>query len=184
MPQGLKRIESEVFWDCKSLEEISISEGLTVIGESAFRHCYSLKEILLPYSVKEIQVKAFSGVRTATSTDIHSIIIAPGTIIDNIVSPEDKFACAMGYIRYPELFRDEAVIQSYCSYFSKKKKDLLKIILKNDIAPGLRALAEFGLITAKTAESILSEAHKNKAIECTAFLIEWKNNNVHKKLLL
>lgn len=172
----LSVIEAEMFWDCKALEKVEIPEGISIIGESAFRHCYSLKEIKLPYSIKKIQKMAFGGVLGSDLTDIHIIIVAPGTTLDEIYSQEDKFAAAIGYLKYPELYKDEITLKSYRSYLSRRKASLLPRIWKDDMVSGLKAFADCGILTNKTYETLLSEAQDNKAIGCVAFLLEWKNN--------
>lgn len=172
----LSKISDGMFWDCRELEQIEIPEGVTIIGESAFRHCYSLKEIVLPYSIKKIQEKAFAGTLETKPTDIHSIIVAPGTNLDEIYSPGDKFAAAIGFLKHPELYKDEVIIKSYHAYISKKNESLLPIIWKDDMASGLQAFADCGILESKTYRSFLTKAQKNKAIGCVAFLLEWKNN--------
>lgn len=172
---GIGSIKAAMFWDCKALEEVKIPEGITIIEENAFRHCYAIKIIRLPYSVKTIEKKAFSGTRESASTDISTIIIAPGTNIERIISPEDRFAAAIGYLREPDLYEDETVIQSYRTYISKKKILLLPLIWKYDMSQAFRVFAENGLLTKKTFEEFLFDAHKNNAMECVAFLMDWKN---------
>ena len=175
IPAEIGKIESAMFWDCKALEEVEIPEGITLIEENAFRHCYALKTIRLPYSVKTIEKKAFAGTLESSSTDIHTVIIAPGTSIDEIISPEDKFAAAIGYLKESELYKDDAVVQGYRTYLSKRKAALLPVIWESDMSHGLKVFAESGILTNKTFEEFLSEAHEHKAIECVAFLMDWKN---------
>ena len=174
----LSKISDALFWDCKALEQVEIPEGITIIGENAFRHCYSIKEIKLPYSIKKIQKKAFVGTLESTSTDIHTIIVAPGTNIDEIISPEDKFAAMIGFLKHPELYKDEAIIKSYHGYLAKKKASLLPLMWKNDWPIWLQAFADAGILTNKSFKEFLTEAQDNKAFECTAFLMNWKNGVV------
>lgn len=175
LSSGISEIGTETFWDCEALEEIVIPEGIKTIRESAFRHCYSLKEIRLPYSVKTIEKKAFAGTLGSVSTDYSTVIIAPGTSIDDIYSPEDKFASAIGYIKNAEIY-SPTVARSYQQYLSKRKKDILPIVWENDLAKALQAFADSGILTNKTHEEFLGEANKNKAIQCVAFLMNWKND--------
>lgn len=170
------KIEAAMFWDCKALEEIEIPEGITLIEENAFRHCYALKTIRLPYSVKIIEKKAFSGTLESSSTDIHTVIIAPGTSIDEIVSPEDKFAAAIGYLKESELYTDESVVQSYRTYLSRRKSALLPLIWKNDMSYAIKVFADSGILTKKSYDTFLSEAHEHKAIGCVAYLMDWNNS--------
>lgn len=54
----------------KKLSEISIPDGITIIGQSAFRDCKNLTTVLLPESVKVIRYSAFDGCRSLTSITI------------------------------------------------------------------------------------------------------------------
>lgn len=41
--------------------KVTVSEGVTVIGNSAFKNCKSLKEVLLPSTLTTIELSAFTG---------------------------------------------------------------------------------------------------------------------------
>lgn len=53
-----------VFSNCKSLEQVVLSEGLEKIGVKAFEKCISLKMISIPSSVKHIGDSAFSNCKS------------------------------------------------------------------------------------------------------------------------
>lgn len=55
----LKQIPDNIFKGCLSLEECQLSETLNLIGEAAFEKT-GIKEIIIPRSVNQICVKAFS----------------------------------------------------------------------------------------------------------------------------
>ena len=57
-PDSLGRIGNESFRSCKSLEDISVPEGVDIIGESAFMYS-GLKKVSLPESVVDIGDYAF-----------------------------------------------------------------------------------------------------------------------------
>lgn len=65
IPPGTKRIAPRAFADCR-LESVEFPEGLTEIGEEAFRSCYWLKALALPASLRKIGKGAFKscGART------------------------------------------------------------------------------------------------------------------------
>lgn len=48
------------FWDCTSLNRISIPEGMTVLGKQIFKNCVSLEEVELPSTLEEWEY-AFQG---------------------------------------------------------------------------------------------------------------------------
>ncbi|MDE7294443.1 MAG: leucine-rich repeat domain-containing protein [Oscillospiraceae bacterium] len=49
------------FYNCTSLESITIPESVTKIGKSVFYNCTSLKKITISESVTEIGETAFEG---------------------------------------------------------------------------------------------------------------------------
>ena len=54
-------IEDEAFSGCTCLENIELPDGITSIGNKVFSGCKNLKEIKLPQSLKKIGNEAFSG---------------------------------------------------------------------------------------------------------------------------
>ncbi len=61
IPEGMTEIGDYAFRDCDWLTSIVIPEGVTLIGESAFRNCRSFTSITIPESVTEIGEWAFYG---------------------------------------------------------------------------------------------------------------------------
>lgn len=54
-------IDSNAFDGCSTLDEIVLPKGLLTIEEEAFDNCPSLTKAVVPYSVKEIGEKGFTG---------------------------------------------------------------------------------------------------------------------------
>ena len=61
MPEGITLIGDRAFRDCSSIISISIPEGVVSIGSWAFMNCCNLKSITLPKSLKEIGTMAFKN---------------------------------------------------------------------------------------------------------------------------
>lgn len=59
VPDTLKAIGKDSFWNCEGLTGISIPEGVTTIGESAFAGCSHLGRVNFPNSLTEIGDLAF-----------------------------------------------------------------------------------------------------------------------------
>ena len=70
IPKSVKTIAQEAFFDCKSLEKVTIGNGVTVIKGSAFYKCTSLKSIIIGKNVKTIENKAFFYCKSLTSITI------------------------------------------------------------------------------------------------------------------
>ena len=59
MGSSVSSIEDWAFWDCASLANIIIPDGVTNIGYAAFGYCTSLTNIMIPDSVTTIAGQAF-----------------------------------------------------------------------------------------------------------------------------
>lgn len=72
--QGITEIGEKAFSECLLLETVSFSNGLQILGKSAFTSCPTLKEVTLPATLTRIYVGAFSR-----CTSLKSIVI-PGSV--------------------------------------------------------------------------------------------------------
>lgn len=79
-PPSLKYIGSWAFYDCSSLEKISLP-GLDRIDENAFSGCTSLKEIRIPSTLQNVGNEAFSG--CSNLADIYTYTVEPISIGQN-----------------------------------------------------------------------------------------------------
>lgn len=61
IPKTVTVIGAEAFQECKQLKILEWHNGITEIGESAFRNCEFLQEIQIPESVEEIKTETFNG---------------------------------------------------------------------------------------------------------------------------
>ena len=61
IPDGVKVIGYNAFFECEQLASITIPESVEVIEESAFESCKSLKYVFIPKNVKEIKDCAFGS---------------------------------------------------------------------------------------------------------------------------
>lgn len=78
--EGITNIGNNAFKDCKNLTEIFIPNTCTVIGKNAFAGCSALSEIKIPFGVTKIEDNAFEGCSAFKSIDIPSSV---KTIGDN-----------------------------------------------------------------------------------------------------
>lgn len=70
LPAGVTELPNSLFGGCTALSEIVIPEGVTSIGESAFDGCESLMEIRLPAGITEIPTALFSGCKALSAVSI------------------------------------------------------------------------------------------------------------------
>lgn len=61
LPQSLREIDTEAFFEVKKLKDITLPEGLVTIGKRAFKGCTSLTDPKFPSTLKEILSEAYSG---------------------------------------------------------------------------------------------------------------------------
>jgi hypothetical protein len=59
LPEGIREIGRNAFWECASLEEVVLPESLTLVGSGAFRECTKLRRLNFPKALKHIGTGAF-----------------------------------------------------------------------------------------------------------------------------
>lgn len=59
IPDNIKAIHKNAFYNCNKIKTLTISEGVETIGDSAFYGCVRLKELYLPSTLKRIGNYAF-----------------------------------------------------------------------------------------------------------------------------
>ena len=78
MSEGVKVIGDSAFWGCESLTSINIPNSVATIGDGAFYVCNSLTSINIPNSVTTIGKNAFLGCRSLTSINIPNSVTTIG----------------------------------------------------------------------------------------------------------
>ena len=76
-------IDNEAFASCRSLQSVTLPEGLQTIGERAFYNCTALQSIDLPSTMLEIGSGAFEN---AGLRDVYSRAVTPPSIYDDTFS--------------------------------------------------------------------------------------------------
>lgn len=62
-----KKIPNYAFSNCRTLERISIPEGITTIGDGSFSNCYSLIKLTIPKSVTDVAGEPYYGCDNLTT---------------------------------------------------------------------------------------------------------------------
>ena len=99
IPDGVTSIGNSAFKLCSSLTSVIIPDGVTSIGESAFGYCRSLMSVIIPDSVTSMGVNPFIN-----CDDLTQIIVSPDhpvfATIDGVLfnKSEKKLVC------YPHAF--------------------------------------------------------------------------------
>ncbi len=61
IPDGVTEIGTSAFYGQTAVTKVTLPEGVTNIGMSAFQNCTSLEEVRIPQSVTEVGMAAFDG---------------------------------------------------------------------------------------------------------------------------
>ena len=78
IPEGVTSIGDDAFKYCSSLESITIPDSVTSIGNKAFYGCESLKSVTIGKSVTSIGFEAFRGCKSLTSITIPASVTSIG----------------------------------------------------------------------------------------------------------
>ena len=198
---GMEHIGEYAFEKCRKLESICLPNTVKTIGKGAFYYCDALIALELPENVQitkvsDIVSNCFQLARlilpqslpfekeyeTATfglfGCNAIGLLVYPSIKLED-VSPKLQGAAVTGFTYYFERFTDPAVCESYFSQLMKKKAVFLEMILRYNDASLLQMLAERGKITKKNVdEEYLKPALQANAVQCTQFLLNWKNTHV------
>ena len=116
IPDNVTKIGDMAF-SCTKIEKIFLPEGITVIGESAFRGCSELRGVVLPESITEIKKCAFYGCTKIKQINfpknlkkIYSMAFA-FTGINNMIIPEtlEYFASDTFHMYCHPLYTNESL---------------------------------------------------------------------------
>ena len=95
LSEGVTRIGEGAFKNCDKLISVILPQSVTVIGKSAFRNCASLRTLVLPVNIEQIDVGAFFGCEMLVSitlpeglTEISNNLFNGCGNLEQIVVPE------------------------------------------------------------------------------------------------
>ena len=78
LPDGLTTIGDSAFTECSALASVTIPDSVTSIGHNAFLSCDALTSITIPNSVTSIGIQAFYGCAALTSVTIPDSVTSIG----------------------------------------------------------------------------------------------------------
>ena len=68
IPDSVRSIGRDAFWECRKLTRIVLPEGLEKIASSSFYQCTNLSSVVIPSTVTSIDTSAFYGCKLANVT--------------------------------------------------------------------------------------------------------------------
>lgn len=95
VPNTVKSIEESAFSNMRDLANVTLPEGLVIIGNNAFYNCNKLASITIPQSVTQIGDNAFAGCYNLL--DVTVLATTPPTLGENAFVDERK-----AVLNYPE----------------------------------------------------------------------------------
>ena len=83
--EGLQKIGDEAFYKCTLLESIKLPSTLVEIGDSAFRDCHNLREVVFNDGLQKVGFRAFGDCSSLENVTLPSTIVEIGTNLNEFV---------------------------------------------------------------------------------------------------
>ena len=120
IPEGVKKIDNDVFSFCKNLKSVKIPESVTEIGFNAFWECESLDNVVLPSNLKRLGNSAFEECKSLTK-----IVIPEG--VKEIFSSTFSNCKSLKEVTLPKS------LESIWRYSFAKCSSLTEIVIPNGV---------------------------------------------------
>ena len=95
VPPTVNAVKRFAFIECSGLQSVTISDGVTTVGEAAFAYCDHIAALSLPASLQTMEKQAFYGCKLLTNvaipdqvTSLSSALFQECTRLSNISIPE------------------------------------------------------------------------------------------------
>lgn len=174
IPEGVSKIEKSAFSYHRNITEITIPKSVCKIGKYAFSGCNNIKKITILGKITDWDKSVFP--------DCMAGIVAPDMWLYLFPSPESKAMAVKGFLSETERFKNPDIVRDYHQYMTSQRKKLLPFFFAEDNVTAITFYAQNKKITAKNIEEdYLTPAQENKATECLAFLLDWKNTNISRE---
>jgi hypothetical protein len=123
-----KLVKAELFYDCDTLEEITLPEGITSIGAFAFESCDNLKKVNLPSTLVMIEENAFNDCDKLQELTIPKNVYFIGRrAFENCKSLSDfKFESPDGWVTDGEKFNFVSKEQTAFSIVNTSTNDWIR----------------------------------------------------------
>ncbi len=139
-PDGLTKIGEAAFKECRAIKSIAFSDNITTMGASAFENCSALTEVTLPKELKSIPQYAFAECRSLVLVSFGS-----GNRTDTIESYAFKGCYSLGSIEFSPYVQN---VESYafvsCSKLVRVKVPQILCKFENDAFPDMDTLCLIG----------------------------------------
>ncbi|MBQ9082060.1 MAG: leucine-rich repeat protein, partial [Clostridia bacterium] len=211
LPKGIGPLSPWMFWACPALADakgfvivngtlfdyygsrksVTVPDGVTHIGRTAFYHRKSVTTIILPDSVQFIGNNAFAGPKELTlrfngnaDSEIGAFngvkkLETPNLSIAAFHSTQEKRLAIQHWFADGAQHTDRAVWPVYCKYAMGQRKRLLAMAFQADWVAVPMFYATQGKITVANFEpEYLNPALEAGASECIAFLMDWKARHI------
>ncbi len=79
IPEGVKKLDTYMFYNCPALTEITIPSTVTTLPQGLFLNCAALETVNLPDTLKEIGTYAFTGCTSLETIDVPNSVTTIGS---------------------------------------------------------------------------------------------------------
>ena len=189
VPDNVKAIRALAFSGCKKITKIVLPEGIEDIGQKAFRNCVKLAEINLPKSLKRLGevgfggYGCFAGCKSLTSLRVPMAI----TKITKVTLPDRPgvtlyFHLGSQAYKFAKKKYTKSAVKYYMEpgydFSGMVKIDMLELLVEENDVAMLAAVLPFYKSGGKHIDRLIEKSSGSGSSEMTAFLLEWKNQNV------
>ncbi len=136
---NINEIDAMAFYNCRALEDITLSATLETIGDSAFFGCASLRSVTLPVSTKAVGDSAFEECSRLTTVNLNDAISRIGarafcgTAVTKIVFPD-----TVDTIGGAALKDADALVELKTPHFNTRENpETLSYLFGGDVPPSL-----------------------------------------------
>ena len=198
IPKKVKRIQENGFWGSINLKEIIIPESVQYIGahtfngsalvsiemsdkvkigQWAFSGCKNLAKVTLIVDGKN-SLKGLEPLRKGILNNKLQYFSGSDFAFDFLLSVEQKGQLALLYCKGQGEYKGMPQ-KTYENYISSHINHIILELIHEDSLEGLHYLARTNRIDPHKIDVFIEEANTYKSIKVLAFLMEYKNANIH-----
>ena len=174
IPEGVTEIGESAFEYCKSLTSVTIPEGVTEIGDWAFYDCTGVKILTILSAMEHVRADTFGNEFTGFYCPV---LIAPHIPIsgfDPALKPRACCGFAKLYLENAEL--DGELKAGYLKYIRSQRKRLFPLVMENQEL--LQVMLREKMLNRKDIDLLLPECGKQKDIAAKAAVMDYAGKNL------
>jgi hypothetical protein len=178
LPEGMRRIPPYLFEGCGKLKELHLPDSVTAMDINAVEGCHSLKYIAGPNVTEIREVKAENPLCLRGGP---LVMVCPQMPLHGVYRPVLKNRLTLGFFGNQELYAPQ-IAEEYRKYACRDRLYLLPDVFRLDLVQALDFYDRNKKIKPKDFEKEwLEPAEKAGAVQCKAWLLDWRGRHKPKK---